>query len=145
MPVVVPDSNGAVRVAEVSEQATRDYIHKRLRHTLTGGSLAEFVADLLGAMGYSTFIEPGTRGTARGITANRRDGEPGFGPAHLTASVASRRSQVGQAAASAFFARVEDGAGLLATLGSFTPPVREFARDRPNLYLLDGEDPAALT
>src|SRR6266404_1950557 len=56
-------------VAEEIEETTRDFILKRLAQELKGHPFAEFVAHLLGAMGYRTRLSP--EGPDGGSTSQR--------------------------------------------------------------------------
>ena len=65
-------------VAEEIEETTRDFILKRLAQELKGHPLADFIAQLLGAMGYRTRVSP--EGPDGGIDIVAHKDELGFEP-----------------------------------------------------------------
>jgi restriction system protein len=121
------------------EEATRDFILKRLSQELKGHPLAEFVGHLLGTMGYRSRISlPGPDG---GIDIIAHKDELGFEPPIVKVQVKSTSGSVGLPEVSALMGTLAPGEyALVVTLGTFTPPVKPFAKGKSNLRLIDGTD-----
>jgi restriction system protein len=143
-PPVAKDETVAL-VAEDIEETTRDFVLKQLAQELKGHPLAHFVGHLLEAMGYRTRVSP--EGPDGGIDIVAHKDELGFEPPIIKVQVKSSEGSVGEPVVAALYGQVtgEGEFGLLVTLGSFTPPARNFARGKSNLRLIDGEDLVALT
>ncbi len=128
-----------VVVAEVIEQATRDFVLKRLAQELKGHPLADFVAHLLEAMGYRTRVSP--EGPDGGIDIIAHKDELGFEPPIVKVQVKSGEGSIGEPVTSALYGKVSSNEfGLLVTLGTFTAQSRNFARSKSNLRLIDGDE-----
>jgi restriction system protein len=126
-------------VAEEIEQTTRDFVLKRLDRELKGHPFAEFVAHLLGTMGYRSRVSP--PGPDGGIDIVAHKDELGFGPPIIKVQVKSTQGGTGDPAVSALYGKVDGGEfGLLVTLGTFTPAAKNFAAGKSNLRLIDGEE-----
>jgi len=127
------------RVAEEFEQATRDFILKRLAQELKGHPLSHFVAHLLERMGYRTRISP--EGPDGGVDIVAHKDELGFEPPLIKVQVKSSETSVGDPVVSALYGKVGGNEhGLLVTLGSFTPRAKSFAESKSNLRLVDGNE-----
>ncbi|MHB9075664.1 MAG: restriction endonuclease [Desulfobaccales bacterium] len=130
-------------VAKDIEENTRDFILKQLAKELKGHAFAEFVAHLLGTMGYRTRVSP--EGPDRGVDILAHKDELGFEPPIIKVQVKSGEGSVGDPVASALYGKVAVGEfGLLVTLGTFTNPARNFGESKSNLRLIDGEGLVAL-
>lgn len=126
-------------VAEEIEATTRDFVLKTLAQELKGHPFAEFVAHLLGAMGYRTRVSP--EGPDGGVDIIAHKDELGFEPPIIKVQVKSTEGSIGDPVVSALYGKVGAGEfGLLVTLGTFTPPAKNFARSKSNLRLIDGEE-----
>ena len=128
-------------VAEDIEENTRDFILKTLARELKGHPFAEFVAHLLGAMGYRTRVSP--EGPDGGIDVIAHKDELGFEPPIVKVQVKSGEGNIGAPQVQALFGNVEAGSGefgLFITLGTFTGPAATFARSKSNLRLIDGTE-----
>jgi restriction system protein len=126
-------------VAENIEQTTQDWILKKLETELKGHPLAEFVAHLLGSMGYQTRLSP--EGPDGGIDILAHRDELGFVPPIVKVQVKSGSGSVGDPIVSALYGKVATGEyGLLVTLGTFTNQAMNFARSKSNLRLIDGSE-----
>lgn len=126
-------------VAEEIEENTRDFILKRLAQELKGHPLAEFIAHLLGTMGYRTRISP--EGPDSGVDIIAHKDELGFEPPIVKVQVKSTENSIGGPIVSALYGNVaSDEYGLLITLGSFTSQAKGFARSKSNLRLIDGDE-----
>ncbi len=125
-------------VAEDIEQNTRDFILKTLAQELKGHALAEFIAHLLGAMGYRTRLSP--EGPDGGIDIIAHKDELGFEPPIIKVQVKSTEGSIGDPIVSQLYGKVEKSEyGMVVTLGTFTNQAENFARNKSNLRLIDGE------
>ncbi len=136
IPVEKDDTVGLV--AEEIESTTRDFILKRLAQELKGHPLAEFVAHLLGTMGYRTRVSP--EGPDGGVDIIAHKDELGFEPPIIKVQVKSTEGNIGDPMVSSLYGKVAIGEfGLLVTLGSYTNQAKTFAKSKSNLRLIDGE------
>jgi restriction system protein len=126
-------------VVEDIEETTRDFILKSLSQELKGHPLASLVAHLLNTMGYKTRISP--EGPDGGIDIVAHRDELGFEPPIIKVQVKSSEGNVGDPIVSALYGKVDPNEhGLLVALGSFTKQAVNFAREKTNLRLIDGEE-----
>jgi restriction system protein len=138
-PASVAQDESVGVVAEEIEQTTRDFILKRLAQELKGHPLAEFVAHLLGTMGYRTRVSP--EGPDGGIDIIAHKDELGFEPPIIKVQVKASEGNVGDPVVSALYGKVDNNEfGLLVTLGGFTNQAKNFARNKSNLRLVDGNE-----
>ena len=130
-------------VADDIEQNTRDFILKTLAQELKGHALAEFIAHLLGAMGYRTRLSP--EGPDGGVDIIAHKDELGFEPPIIKVQVKSTEGSVGDPIVSQLYGKVEKSEyGMVVTLGSFTNQAENFARNKSNLRLIDGDELVSL-
>ena len=135
---VAKDETVAQVLADIEEN-TRDFVLKRLAQELKGHPLAEFVAHVLGAMGYRTRVSP--EGPDGGVDIIAHKDELGFEPPIIKVQVKSGEGSIGEPVVSALYGKVAASEfGLLVTLGTFTPQARNFARSKSNLRLIDGDE-----
>ena len=126
-------------VAEDIEQNTRDFILKTLAQELKGHALAEFIAQLLGTMGYRTRLSP--EGPDGGVDIIAHKDELGFEPPIIKVQVKSTEGSIGDPIVSQLYGKVERSEyGMVVTLGTFTNQAETFARNKSNLRLIDGEE-----
>lgn len=139
-PIPVSEDESVAVVAEEIEEITRDFILKKLAQDLKGHPFAEFVAHVLGAMGYRTRVSP--PGPDSGIDIVAHKDELGFEPPIVKVQVKSGTGSVGNPDVAALYGNVtgDNEYGLLVTLGNFTPAAKSFARGKSNLRLIDGDD-----
>jgi restriction system protein len=138
-PVLVSKDETVAAVVEDIETTTRDFIIKTLAQELKGHPFAHFIGHLLGAMGYRCRLSP--EGTDGGVDIIAHKDELGFEPPIIKVQVKSSEAPVGDPVVSALYGKVGQGEfGLVVTLGSFTPPAKNFARSKTNLRLIDGEE-----
>lgn len=132
-------------VAESIEQNTRDYVLKQFETELKGHPFADFVGHLLNTMGYKTRISP--PGADGGVDIIAHRDELGFEPPIVKVQVKSGAGNVGLPEVSSLLGTLapQGEYGLVVTLAGFTPQARNFARNKGNLRLLDGEDVIDLT
>ena len=125
------------QVAENIEENTQDFIIKKLAQELKGHPFADFVAHLLGAMGYRTRVSP--EGPDGGVDILAHKDELGFEPPIIKVQVKSTQGNIGDPDVSALYGKVGASEfGLLVTLGGFTAQARAFARSKTNLRLIGG-------
>ena len=143
-PVPVPGKDETVTyVAEDIEQNTRDYILKTLSQELKGHALADFVAQLLGTMGYRSRVAP--VGPDGGVDIIAHKDELGFVPPIIKVQVKSTEGSIGDPVVSQLIGKLEAGEyGMLVTLGTFTHQAQSTARNKSNLRLIDGDELVSL-
>ena len=135
---VVQDET-VIAVARDIEETTRDFVLKQLAQELKGHPLAHFVAHLLNTMGYRTRVLP--PGPDGGIDIEAHKDELGFEPPKIKVQVKSGEGSISDSTVSALYGKVGAGEfGLFVTLGTFTPPAKNFAKSKSNLRLIDGEE-----
>lgn len=138
-PPLVKEDETVALVIEDIVQTTRDFILKQLSQELKGHPLAHFVAHLLEAMGYRTRVSP--EGPDGGIDIIAHKDELGFEPPIIKVQVKSGSGSIGDPVVSALYGKIGPTEyALLVTLGTFTPPARNFAKSKSNLRLIDGDE-----
>lgn len=143
LPPPVDEPETVAHIAEDIEANTRDFILKQLAKKLKGHPLAEFVAHLLGIMGYRTRVSP--EGADGGIDIIAHKDELGFEPPIIKVQVKSGEGNIGDPTVTALYGKVgEKEFGLFVTLGFFTNQAKSFARSKSNLRLIDGDDLVSL-
>jgi restriction system protein len=140
--IAKPDDAEDVTVGPVSEgieDSTRDFVLKQLAKELKGHPFAQFVAHLLGLMGYRTRVSP--EGPDSGVDIIAHKDELGFEPPIIKVQVKSSEGTVGDPVVSALYGKVGSNEfGLLVTLGTFSNPAKNFAQGKSNLRLIDGAE-----
>lgn len=135
--LVVSKDETVAQVAEDIEENTRDFILKQLAQELKGHPFADFVAHLMGAMGYRTRVSP--EGPDGGVDIIAHKDELGFEPPIIKVQVKSNAGSIGDPVVSSLYGKVANTEfGLLVTLGTFTTQAKTFARSKSNLRLIDG-------
>lgn len=137
-PPVAQDETVAAAAEEI-EETTKDFVLKRLAQEVKGHPFAQFIAHLLGTMGYRTRVSP--EGPDGGIDIIAHKDELGFEPPIIKVQTKSSEGSIGDPVVSALYGKVGSGEfGLLVTLGSFTAQARGFAKSKSNLRLIDGDE-----
>jgi restriction system protein len=134
----VREDESVPQVLEDVEESTRDFILKTLAQQLKGHPFADFVAHLLGTMGYRTRVSP--EGPDGGVDIIAHRDELGFEPPIIKVQVKSKEGSSGDPEVSQLYGKLDrDEKALFITLGTFTTSAKTFARGRSNLRLIDGE------
>ena len=135
----VTDDKTITAVAQNISENTGDFILRKLAQELKGHPFAYFVGHLLEKMGYNTRISP--EGADGGIDIIAHKDELGFEPPIIKVQVKSNEGSIGDPVVSALYGKVDRGEfGLIVTLGTFTNQAKNFARNKSNLRLVDGEE-----
>lgn len=138
-PTPVTSDDTVAMVADDIEQIARDYILKKLAQELKGHPLSDFVAHLLGTMGYRTRVSP--EGPDGGVDILAHKDELGFEPPIIKVQVKSSEGSIGDPVVSSLYGKVDPGEfGLFITLGTFTNQAKNFAKSKSNLRLIDGNE-----
>jgi restriction system protein len=138
-PPVITEDETVGAVTEDIEETTRDFVLKELARELKGHPFSEFIAHLLGTMGYRTRVSP--EGPDGGIDIIAHKDELGFEPPIIKVQVKSTQGSIGDPIVSQLFGKVSSNEfGLFVTLGTFTSQARVFARSKHNLRLIDGSE-----
>src|SRR5262249_2534499 len=140
-PTPVAEDKSVAAVAEEIEEQTRDYILKKLAQELKGGPFEDFVAHLLQVMGYKT-RQPGRgKGADGGVDILAHKDELGFEPPIIKVQVKSKEGTCGDPEVSALYGKCDkDEYALFVTLGDFSNQATNFARSKPNLRLIAGDE-----
>lgn len=126
-------------ILEVTEQSTRDFIFKKLSKELKGYPFEHFVAHILQIIGYKTRVSP--EGGDGGIDIVAFKDELGIEPPIIKVQVKSHDGDVTPDKVQALYGNVESGEyGLFITLGSYSKQARLFAKSKPNLRIMDGDE-----
>lgn len=126
-------------VAEDIEELTQDFVLRILSRELKGHPFSEFIAHLLGTIGYRTRVSP--PGTDGGVDIIAHQDALGFQPPIVKVQVKSVDGNVGQPDVSSLMGTLAAGEfGLFVSLSDFTPPAKAFSKNKPNLRLLNGND-----
>jgi restriction system protein len=124
--VPVAQDEAVAPLANEIENETRDYVLKKLAQELKGGPFEDFVAHLLQAMGYKTRQPKRGKGADGGVDIF---------------AVKSTEEKSGDKDVTALYGKCNpDEKALFITLGDFTAQAENFARNKPNLLLIGGED-----
>lgn len=136
--VQVPDQDEPD--ADRVEQATKDFVRKRLATEFKGHALTDLVASLLAVLGYRTIISP--PGPDRGVDILAHRGPLGVEPPIVKVQVKSSEGGVGAPTVAELLGRLggQGDAGLFVTLGHYTPDAARMGQDRSNLRLIDGSE-----
>lgn len=136
---LLADDQTVAVVTEEVEETTKDFVLKKLARDFKGHPFADFVAHLLGTMGYRTRVSP--EGADGGVDIVAHRDELGFEPPIIKVQVKSTEGSVGDPIVSQLYGKLTGNEyGLLVTLGNFTAQATAFARSRHNLRLIDGEE-----
>lgn len=138
-PVSVETDDSVGIVSAEIEETTGDFILKTLAQQLIGHGFAHFVAHLLQRMGYYTRVSP--EGPDGGIDIIAHKDELGFVPPLVKVQVKSSEGSISNGTVAELYGHVSTQEfGLFVTLGQFTKSALNFAKGKPNLRLIDGDE-----
>ena len=133
------DDDTVAFVADEVQQTTGDFILKELERHLKGHPFQGFVANLLETMGYRAHVNP--KGPDEGIDIVAHRDELQLEPPIVKVQVKSGTGSVGGPDVRALFGNLGTGEyGLLVTLGTYAPQAIDFAKRKPNLRLISGDE-----
>lgn len=121
------------------ENTTKDFIFKKLYSELKGFAFESFVAHILEIIGYNTRVTKKSGDGGVDIIAFKD--ELGIEPPIIKVQVKCVEGSIGAPVVSALFGNVGIGEyGLFVTLGAFTKQAEDFAKNKANLRLIDGDE-----
>jgi restriction system protein len=125
-------------VAEDIEETTCDFVIKQLSQELKGCPLEGFVVHLLECMGYHARL---TRKNEPSVDVIAHKDHLGIEPPIIKVQVKSGDGVISDKDVSALYGKLSDSEyGLFITLGTFSPPARNFESSKENLRLIDGDE-----
>jgi restriction system protein len=123
--------------SEEAEEATRDFVLKRLKAQLDPYQFEHFVAHLLERMGYHTRVTQQSGDGGIDIIASKD--ELGFEKPLIKVQCKQRLSSIGTPEVAQLYGQIDkEEHGLFVALGDYTSQARVFERSKPNLRLIDG-------
>jgi restriction system protein len=139
--IPVAQDDTVALVADDIEEQTRDFILKKLAQELKGGSFEDFVAHLLQVMGYKTQQPKRGKGADGGVDIIAHRDELGFEPPIIKVQVKSKEGTSGDPEVTALYGKCnQEEKALFVTLGEFSNQAGNFARNKPNLRLIAGDE-----
>ena len=115
---------------------TKDFILKELSRQLKGYDLEEFVADLLGAMGYRTIVSPHGGDSGIDITAYKDELPP-----RILVQVKSQDSDIKEATIQSLKGAMREGDyGLFVTLSNYTKNAQKYLETTPIIRGINGTE-----
>ena len=131
------DAISVERVSLQAQEATEDFIIKRLKTSQTPYQFEHFIAYLLKCMGYFARVTQASGDGGVDIIAHRD--ELGLEPPIIKVPCKQILSTIGRPDVQKLFGAIErEEKGLFVTLGSFSPDARTFEATKSNLRLIDG-------
>jgi len=122
--------------AEDIIESTKDFILKELRRQLKGYDLENFVADLLGAMGYRTTVSPQGGDSGIDITAYKDELPP-----RILVQVKSQDSDIKEATIQSLKGAMREGDyGLFVTLSNYTKNAQKYLDSTPIIRGINGTE-----
>ncbi len=136
---VSTDSSDDETVAATADEiieSTKDFIIKELSRNLKGYDLEEFVADLLGAMGYRTTISPHGGDSGIDITAYKDELPP-----RILVQVKSQDSDIKETTIQSLKGAMREGDyGLFVTLSNYTKKAQKYLDNTPIIRGINGSE-----
>lgn len=133
------EAEGTPLDADKIDQATKDFLVRRLAKHFKGHPFAELTAHLLELTGYTTTVSPPGKDYGVDILAHR--GVLGLEPPLIKVQVKSSEGSVGGQPVAELLGRLQNGeAGLFVSLGHFTSDAQKQSSERANLRLIDGNE-----
>lgn len=133
----LPDEDESIRAtADEIVEATRDFILKELSRNLKGYDLEEFVADLLGAMGYHTKVSQHGGDSGIDITAYKDELPP-----RILVQVKSQDSDIKESTIQSLKGAMREGDyGLFVTLSNYTKNAQKYLDSTPIIRGINGAE-----
>ena len=126
-------------VAAEIELTTRDFLLKELDRQYKGHPFQGFVASVLRTMGYRAHVFP--KGSDEGIDILAHRDELKLEPPIIKVQAKSGSGTIGGPDVRELFGNLGSGEyGLFVTLGTFSTQAKSFAKGKPNLRLIDGNE-----
>lgn len=126
-------------VAENIEEQTATFVRKQLSQELKGFPFEQFIAHLLNIIGYKTRLS--TQGGDGGIDIIAHKDALGIEPPIIKVQIKSNDGNITPDKVQALYGNVGSGEyGLFFTLNSFSAKAIAFAKSKPNLRLIDGDE-----
>jgi restriction system protein len=126
-------------LADDIERQSHDFVLKQLSAKLKGHGLADFVGHLLMLMGYKIMVSP--PGPDRGIDIVAHRDDFGVEPPTILVPVKSGDDEVKESDVQRLYGSVSAKSfGLVVGLGGFKKQPRDFAFEKRNLKLIDGDE-----
>jgi len=141
-PSPVTKDESVAAVSEDIEETTKDFVLKRLAQETKGEALEGVIVHLLECMGYHARL---ARRNQPSVDIIAHKDHLGLEPPIIKVQVKSGEGTVTDRDVSALYGKLSANEyGLFVTLGTFSPPSRNFEESKSNLRLIDGEELAAL-
>jgi len=122
--------------AEGTSQRTEDFIIRELSKNRKGYPLEDFVAALLGAMGYRTMVSPKGGDRGKDIVAYKDELPP-----RIIVQVKSQDSDIPERLVSQLGGTLRQGDyGVFVCLSDFSANARDYLRDNPRIKGINGRD-----
>jgi restriction system protein len=133
------DDTATVAVSKQAEMTTGDFVIRQIMAKLSGYEFEEFVAHLLGCMGYTARVTQ--RSGDGGVDVIAHHDKLGFEPPIVKVQCKCKTDQVPRPEVDQLLGTLGEGEyGLFITLGSFSRQAIDLERNRPKLRLIDGEE-----
>jgi restriction system protein len=125
-------------VTEDVEETTKDFVLKRLAQEVKGEAMEGVIVHLLECMGYHARL---TRKNEPSVDIIAHKDHLGLEPPIIKVQVKSGEGAVTDRDVSALYGKLSASEyGLFVTLGTFSPPSRNFEQSKSNLRLIDGDE-----
>ena len=130
------DDESVGATADEIVEATRDFILKELSKNLKGYDLEEFVADLLGAMGYRTTVSVHGGDSGIDITAYKDELPP-----RILVQVKSQDGDIKESKIQSLKGAMREGDyGLFVTLSNYTKNAQKYLDSTPIIRGINGKE-----
>jgi len=136
--IQVTNDETVAAVAEDVEETTKDFVLKRLAQESKGEAMEGVIAHLLECMGYHARL---ARKNEPSVDIIAHKDHLGLEPPIIKVQVKSGEGVVTDKDVSALYGKLSTNEyGLFVTLGTFSPPSRNFEQSKSNLRLIDGDE-----
>lgn len=129
-----PEDESVGATADEIIESTKDFILKELSKHLKGYALEEFIANLLGAMGYRTHLSPQGGDSGIDITAYKDELPP-----RILVQVKSQDGDIRETTIQSLKGAMHEGDyGLFVTLSDFTKKAQNYLENTPIIKSING-------